>query len=233
VALLEAGAIAEWEADALAYQAAAEALRHPLYTWYVPLWRGMRALAAGRDGEVRDALAEAAAIGTRAGSANAAVLVATQQWCLHADEGDTGGLLALLPLLDTVPMAGPAMQVTRALTLAQAGRPEEARGQLEAVAPLLPALPRDSEWLASVAQVAETLALTGHHPVARWAYDALAPYAGLIVVEGICAAIRGPVHRHLALLADLLGDGQAAAAHRSQALDQARALGASAVVSRI
>jgi hypothetical protein len=61
----------------------------------------------------------------------------------------------------------------------------------------------------------------------------LAPYAGLIVVEGICAAIRGPVHRHLALLADLLGDGQAAAAHRAEALNQARALGAAALVSRI
>ena len=54
VALLEAGAIAEWEADALVYQTAAEALRHPLYAWYVPLWRGMRALAAGRFGECRD-----------------------------------------------------------------------------------------------------------------------------------------------------------------------------------
>src|SRR6202000_2565628 len=38
VALLEAGAIADWDADALAYQVAAEALRHPLYGWYVPLW---------------------------------------------------------------------------------------------------------------------------------------------------------------------------------------------------
>lgn len=28
---MEAGAIADWEADALAYQTAAEALRHPLY----------------------------------------------------------------------------------------------------------------------------------------------------------------------------------------------------------
>ena len=59
VALLEAGVIADWDADALAYQIAAEALRHPLYAWYVPLWRGMRALAAGRFGECRDALAEA------------------------------------------------------------------------------------------------------------------------------------------------------------------------------
>jgi hypothetical protein len=55
VALLETGAIADWEADVLAYRAAAEALRHPLYLWYVPLWRGMRAPAAGRADECRAA----------------------------------------------------------------------------------------------------------------------------------------------------------------------------------
>ena len=233
VALLEAGAIADWEADALAYQIAAEALRHPLYAWYVPLWRGMRALAAGRFGECRDALAEAGDTGARAGSRNAAMLVATQQWCLYAEEGDVAGLLATLPQLDTVPMAGSMLQVTRALVLAQVGRAEEARAQFDAVAPLLPALARDSEWLPVVAQVAETLALTGPHPVARWAYDALTPYAGLFVVEGICAAVRGPVHRHLALLADALGDYQVAAAHRAEAVAQARALGATALVARI
>jgi hypothetical protein len=152
---------------------------------------------------------------------------------LYAQEADTAGLLGLLPLLDTVPMPGPAIQVTRALTLAQAGQTDEARREFEAAAPLLQALPRDSEWLASVAQVAETLALTGYHPAARWAYDALAPYAELIVVEGICAAIRGPVHRHLALLADLLGDSQAAATHQAQALQQARALGTTAIVTQV
>ena len=233
VALLEAGAIADWDADALAYQIAAEALRHPLYGWYVPLWRGMRALTAGRAGDVRAALAEAAALGARAGSRNAAMLVATQRWCLHADEGDVAGLLTMLPQLDTVPMAGSMLQVTRALLLAQVGRTEEARAQFEAVAPLLPALARDSEWLPVVAQVAETMALTGPHPVARWAYDALAPHAGLFVVEGICAAVRGPVHRHLALLADALGDREAAATHRAAALAQARALGAAALAARI
>ncbi|HET9969174.1 MAG TPA: AAA family ATPase, partial [Streptosporangiaceae bacterium] len=189
VALLEAGAIADWDADALAYQTAAEALRHPLYAWYVPLWRGMRALSAGRFGECRDALAEAAALGSRAGSGNAGLLVATQQWCLYAEEGDTAGLLGMLPQLDTAPMAGTMIQVTRALVLAQVGRTQDARAQFEAVVPLLPALARDSEWLPVVAQVAEILALTGPHPVARWAYDALTPYAGLFVVEGICAAV--------------------------------------------
>jgi hypothetical protein len=233
VALLETGAIADWDADALAYQVSAEALRHPLYAWYVPLWRGMRALAAGRLGDGRDALAQAAALGERAGSRNAAMLVATQRWCLHAEEGDVAGLLGMLPELDTAPLAGTTLQVTRTLVLAQVGRVDDARRQLDAVVPLLPSLVRDSEWLASVAQVAETLALLGPHPVARWAYDALAPYAGLFVVEGICAAVRGPVHRHLALLADALGDRATAAAHRAEAVAQARALGAAALVARI
>ncbi len=204
VALLEAGAIADWEADSLAYRAAAEALRHPLYAWYVPLWRGMRALGAGRFDECRAALAKAAAIGERAASGNATMLVQTQLWCLRAEEGDAAGLLGMLDQLVTVPVPAPWLQVTRALVLAQVGRTEDARAQLEAVVPLLPAMPRDSEWLPSMAQVAETIALTGPHPVARWAYDTLSPYAGLVVVEGICAAVRGPVHRHLALLADAL-----------------------------
>ena len=40
VALLEGGAIADWEADALAYRAAAEALRHPLYAVVRPAVAG-------------------------------------------------------------------------------------------------------------------------------------------------------------------------------------------------
>jgi AAA ATPase-like protein len=233
VALLETGAIADWEADALAYRAAAEALRHPLYLWYVPLWRGMRALAAGRADECRAALTEAAAIGERAASGNAIMLVQTQWWCLRAEERDTPALLAMLDQLETVSVPAPWLQVTRALVLAQAGRTEDARAQLEAVVPLLPAMARDSEWLPSMAQVAETIALIGPHPVARWAYDALSPYAGLIVVEGICAAIRGPVDHHLALLADALGEHEAAARHRAAAVAGARAVGALALAARI
>ncbi len=191
-----------------------------------PWSRVVRTLAGGH-------AAAAAALGQRAGSPNAAMLVATQRWCLHAAEDDPAGLLEMLPELDTAPLAATTLQITRTLVLAQVGQLHDARRQLDAVAPLLPSLVRDSEWLASVAQVAETVALTGPHPVARWAYDALAPYAGLFVVEGICAAVRGPVHRHLALLADALGDPGTAAAHRSEAITQARALGATALVARI
>ena len=107
-----------------------------------------------------------------------------------------------------------------------AGRPGDSRAQLDAVAPLLGSMPRDSEWLPALAQVAETLALIGPHPVARWVYDALAPYAQLFAVEGICAAVRGPVSRHLGLLATALGDRAAAAAHFAAAGQAARAIGA-------
>ena len=142
-------------------------------------------------------------------------------------------VLGMLDQLETVSIPAPWLQVTRALVLAQVGRTGDARAQLEAVVPLLPVMPRDSEWLPAMAQVAETIALTGPHPVARWAYDALSPYAGLVVVEGICAAVRGPVHRHLALLADALGEYEAAAGHRRAAVAGARALGAAALAARI
>jgi hypothetical protein len=69
------------------------------------------------------------------------------------------------------------------------------------------------------------------HPAARWAYDALSPYAGLIAVEGICAAIRGPVDHHLALLADALGEHEAAARHRAAAVAGARVVGALALAA--
>ena len=233
VALLEAGAIADWEADALAYRAAAEALRHPLYrgtsrcgggcapwpragpTSAGPRWPRPPPSASGRP-------AATPSCSCRPSCGACAPRKATPLACW-----------ACWTELETVPVPAPWLQVTRALVLAQVGRTEDARAQLEAVVPLLPAMARDSEWLPSMAQVAETIALTGPHPVARWAYDALSPYAGLVVVEGICAAVRGPVDRHLALLADALGEHEAAAGHRAAAVAAARALGAAALAARI
>jgi hypothetical protein len=233
VALLETGAIADWDTDARAYRVAAEALGHPLYLWYVPLWRGMRALLTGRFADCRDALSAASDIGQRAGSGNADLLVATQRWCLAAETADAAELGQLLRELESADLGGVWPQVSSALALAQLGRLGDSRAQLDAVAPLLGSLPHDSEWLPALAQVAETLAIIGPHPVARWVYDALSPYAQLFVVEGICAAVRGPASRHLGLLAAVLGDRAAAAAHFAAAADAARTIGATQVARRI
>ena len=96
VALLETGAIADWDTEARAYRVTAEALGHPLYLWYVPLWRGMRALMDGRFADCRDAIRAASDLGQRAGSGNAYLLVATQRWCLAAESGRTEEVRQLL-----------------------------------------------------------------------------------------------------------------------------------------
>ncbi|WP_405359055.1 AAA family ATPase [Kitasatospora sp. NBC_00085] len=241
VALLERGEAAEAYAEIQAYEAGARALGRPLYTWYVPLWRGMRALLEGRYADCRAALAETAELGGRAGSANAAVLGATQRWCLCAESGasdELGRLLAGPPPLDSLPGVWP--RVTRALIAAQLGDRADAGRRLAAVAPLLASAPVDSEWLPMMAQAAEALALVGGttaeaelQPLARELYDALYPCRDLLAVEGIAAAVRGPVHRHLGLLATALGEPATAREHFTRALATARALGAPRLADRI
>ncbi|MDC2958501.1 AAA family ATPase [Streptomyces gilvifuscus] len=234
VALMETGAFAEADAEAAAYEAVVRPLRHPLYAWYVPLWRGTRALMEGRYEDCATELDEVERLGRRAGSANAGLLAATQRWCLYAETGDRAGLervRAEATVLERSPMLWP--RVTLALLAVQFGRPEEAARRLSAVAPRLGGAPRDSEWLPMVAQAAETVAAVGSHPAAPDLYDLLAPYAGLFVVEGIGAAVRGPVERHLALLAAAMGDPDRARTHRDAALRAAEAVGAVALVDRI
>ncbi|MFE0523375.1 AAA family ATPase [Streptomyces sp. NPDC058954] len=234
VALMETGAFAEADAEAAAYEAVVRPLRHPLYAWYVPLWRGTRALMEGRYEDCATEIDEVERLGRRAGSANAGLLAATQRWCLYAETGDRAGLervRAEATVLERSPMLWP--RVTLALLDVQFGRPEEAARRLSAVAPRLGGAPRDSEWLPMVAQAAETVAAVGSHPAAPDLYDLLAPYAGLFVVEGIGAAVRGPVERHLALLAAAMRDPDRARAHREAALRAAEAAGAVALVDRI
>ncbi|MGZ4619193.1 MAG: hypothetical protein ACXV3F_10840, partial [Frankiaceae bacterium] len=116
---------------------------------------------------------------------------------------------------------------------AQVGRLDEARARLDAAAALLPALPRDSEWLASLVQVAEAVGLVGGHPIGTWVYEALAGYSGLFAVEGIGAAVRGPVSRHLAILAAAGADPDRAPDHFAAAMDASRSIGAAGLVAAI
>ncbi|MEU4089539.1 ATP-binding protein [Streptomyces aureus] len=233
VALMETGEFAGADAEAAAYDTAARPLRQPLYAWYVPLWRGTRALMEGRYADCAAALDEVEALGGAAGSPNAALLAETQRWCLYADSGDRDNLRRLRERAPLERMPGVWPRVTLALIAAQSGQPEEASRRLAGVMPALHAVPRDSEWLPTMAQAAETVGAVGTHPAASSLYDALAPYAGLFAVEGIGAAIRGPVDRHLALLARSMGDGRTARAHRDRAVRAAAEAGASALAERI
>ncbi|GAA2095695.1 hypothetical protein GCM10009841_06980 [Microlunatus panaciterrae] len=233
VALLELGSLGEAATEARAFRVVADALGQPLYGWYVPLWRAMRALAEGRLEDCRQAMAQTRALGAAADSSNALTLVLTQQWCLCAEQDDRVALAEMSREFNPEDFGGVWAYVTRALVSAQLGETDRARVELDAAVPLLRRAPRDSEWLPMMAQFAEVVAVLGPHPAAAPVYDELAPYADLFVVEGIGAALRGPVHRHLGLLAAVLGRRAAAEAHFLAAAEQTSAVGASLLLARI
>lgn len=231
VALAELGDFDGVDAEIRDFSALSDVLGQPAYGWYVPLWRGMRALMEGRIRDCRTHLDAAGALGARAESHNAVLLTTTLRWVLLSECVETEQIdhLGELATLDTEPGAWPV--VVLAVTAAQAGRPAEAQTRLDTVAARLARAPRDSEWLPMMAQVGQVVSYLGGHPVAAWTYEALLPFAPLFVVEGIGAAVRGSVHRPLGLLAAALGRHQEAEGHFAAALDAHRALGAPLLVA--
>jgi tetratricopeptide (TPR) repeat protein len=232
VALLEVGDVVGADAEAQAYAVTAAALRQPLYTWYVPMWHAMRALSEGRIADCEAHLADAERLGHSAESDNAQALVLTSRWCLLTELDDQAALTELFAGVDLSRFAGVWPFVTMAYIAAQQGRTGEAGARLDAVTPRLAAAPRDSEWLPMMAQLAEAVGMIGTHPVASWAYEQLLPLAELFVVEGIGAALRGPVHRHLGILAAAGGDTATAVGHFERAVERARGIGATLLVAR-
>jgi hypothetical protein len=231
-ALLERGDLPGAEAETTAFQLAADKLRHPGYSWYVSLWRAMRALAEGRIGDCELHAEEAERQGRRAASENAAILVSTLRWCLASELGDATRLMAFnLPnAIRQAPGVWPL--VSTALHDLQTGRMEQARSRLDTLVPRLRTADDDSEWLPMMAQLADLVAGVGGHPIGSVAYTSLLPYADLYAVEGIGAVLRCPIQRSLGLLAAASRDLDAAAAHFDAAVESSRALGASLILAR-
>lgn len=221
VALLEQGDRSDAEQEAVAYRLRAEQVRHPLYLWFPPLWRGLWALAEGRYDDVRQAVAEAERVGR--GSENAEMLTVTQRWCLASQTQDAAALDAVFADTDIESYVGTWPAIAMGLSFAERGRLSEARARLDSVAGVLLGLPKDSEWLPVLAQSAIIIDRIGGHPLAAPVYAALLPYAGLFVVEGIGAALRGPVDTFLAMLAP---EDTTRSAHRARAEELLRGIGA-------
>jgi tetratricopeptide (TPR) repeat protein len=232
VALLEQGDVGGADREIRAFAATAVVLRHPVYSWYVPLWRSMRAAMDGRLAEAWAALADAERVGGESDSVNAVMLTVTLRWYLLSELDDKEAVAELLATsgLETVPGVWPL--VARALCAAQIGRHGEARSLLDSVAARLPEAERDSEWLPMVCQVAEAVGLVGLHPVAAWAYDSLLPFRSSVAVEGIGAAVRGPVERALGVLAAALDRRSDAVVHFAAAVATSERMGASLLVAR-
>jgi hypothetical protein len=194
VALLEDGNFDSADEQIAAYARDAATLRAPFFQWSVPIWRGMRALMAG-DLEATDAyLAEAAALAESADSANAVMMVAT----LRIAKADaTGTMPAILDLFENT-FAGfwdyPMAQAYAAYFLTKGGERDRAtRLVAQREAEGLGAIPKDAEWLCSVALLGDAARLLGRPTLVGECREALRPYADLWLFDGIGAACYGSV----------------------------------------
>ena len=220
VVLLELGYVGEADAEIEQFALAADALRQPLYRWYVPLWRGTRALMRRELDEAARKRAEAEELGAQAGSGNAVVLTFTQWWVQQRYEGRFGEAgAAMAELLEremgsTPPVtAGP-----RAVAAVQVGDHDKARVLLRQwrAARVFDRV-KDSEWLPESAQLAEVAVVVGARDEAEILRAQLRPYSKRLCVEGIGAAVTGSVSWYLALLARFLGNESEAEVHERDA----------------
>jgi hypothetical protein len=87
------------------------------------------------------------------------------------------------------------------LQAAELGDIERARGVLREFADAgFETLPRDTYWLANLALLAETAALTRDRRAAEALLPHLAPYAGRVISPGMNAVCLGPADYYLGLL---------------------------------
>jgi hypothetical protein len=227
VASLEVGDIGAVDAQLERYGQVADRLRQPLYQWYVPLWRGMRALMRRELDDVARRCAEAEELGALAHSDNAFALTITQSWVRQRYEGrfvEAGQGMA--ELLASAPDLVPETATVRVVAAAQLGDHDKARVLLEQwMSAGLHERARDSEWLPESAQLAEVAVIVGAREAAEVLFDQLEPYHRRFCVEGIGAAFTGSVSWYLAIVARYLGRTADAEAYEAHARTAHRSVG--------
>ena len=127
----------------------------------------------------------------------------------------------------------PAMRRWRcglAVVLAELGRADEARRELEHLAAAdFEDVPRDALWLVAMAQLAELCTLLDDRPRAHRLYELMIAYEGRNVVS-MGAVYLGPVARYLGLLAMTTGEDERALGHLETARSAAERMGARPIV---
>lgn len=114
-----------------------------------------------------------------------------------------------------------------ALLLAETGRFDDAYQELEVLSGNgFRNVPRDGNWLATIANCAEVASLCGATKEARLLHSLLEPKSELYVVLGMGASCWGSSHHYLGLLEDALGQEDAAVRSFQRAIASNEAAGA-------
>jgi len=204
--LLEIGDLLATDIELAAYATVADRLRQPLYSFYVPLWRGMRALTYGRLDEVAMFVAETTSIGAAANSVNSEFLSATlDSWrALFAGEP----VLEIPHADEYMDMIDRSAGLTAGLTWTafHTGQLERARWFYEHVAAgNFESVGEEAETLISLLCYVEVALALDDQPRLALLYERMAPHADRCIVDGIGGAWVGSVHLQLARVAHALG----------------------------
>ena len=235
VALLERGELEAFDREVAAFAAVAGRSR-PLVRWYVPLWRGLRALLAGSTDEAIASADEVFAIAARAGSSNGWVLAGTLSLALLDQAGVplgpdvVAGLAGFLEGLRQQPsLNGQERSFLLGLALIDGDR-AGVREHVDALVAMGFGEP-DAEYLGTLSACARGCLLLGDAAAAEAVATALSPHGERWVVDGIGAALHGVVEELLAAL-DLLRGVPGAAGRVAAAAARYDALGAPLLAAR-
>jgi len=183
---LEMGDLSGARADTETYAQLVEQLRLPRDRWHATLLRAMFALAEGRFAEGEQVAQAAFKDGQRADVQNAVQFFGVQTFLLQRERG----LLAALEggvrsFVEQYP-ALPIWRCGLAFLYAELGRTREMQREFDRLAAHdFADLPHDTNWLPSVALLAEVCSVIGDTHRARTLYELLLPHATRNVVIAI------------------------------------------------
>jgi tetratricopeptide (TPR) repeat protein len=210
----------------------AETARQPHMLWGARLHAAMRALLVGPLDEAEQLAHDALAVAQGVVPLSAAMFAVQ----IMAVRREQGRLAEVEPGLRAFVQTFPAVRAWRATwagLLLEIGAEREARAELERIARedfLVDA--DDYEWPAAMTMLGEAYAYIGDRDRCAVLYERLLPYADRTVVAAIGAVCGGPIARHLGLMAQAIGDADAAARHFEHALAVRDRLGARTYAAR-
>ena len=181
------------------------------YGWYTPLWHSVRALLEGRYEDAARDRERARVLGTAAGDGNAELFTAMVEWGENVLRQDwsTVDWDWMEEQLRTSP-AAIAYRPAYTWMLAVAGRHDEARASLEALAlDRFGVVTFDANWISAMAELSEAVLILGERENAAVLRERLAPYAGYTTAAGRAVGQYGLVDELLGRLGLLLGASDA------------------------
>jgi tetratricopeptide (TPR) repeat protein len=200
------GALVEQEIDA--YAATAARSRLSAYGWYVPAWRGVRALLRGSVPEGRELLRHAIELGRDVGDPNAHFATRIEWVTVLADQRADELDLAWQEERVRNSPAGWAYRAMYTWALAAGGRGDDARRELAAQRAVgAPgSWPRDTNWLSALKELSEVAFLLRERELGAEIFELLEPFDDRIVASARSFMFGGSVLGALGRVAQLAGD---------------------------